>query len=180
MTSSLSLSTTKALPSPSILYKTKLSRHLSITCKITQQKQQQSGKPNKIQTLINQISLKPGGILPKNSGLAIQIGALLSIVEQPALAITGVNNEEELSWILIQLGILAFWYFLIMPPIIMNWMRTRWYKRKFVEMYFQFLCTFMFFPGILLWAPFLNFRQRPQDPNMKYPWSTPSDQSLTE
>ncbi|KAI3976959.1 hypothetical protein MKX01_008817 [Papaver californicum] len=175
MSCSLSLSTTKALPSPSIPYKTKLSRHLSITCKITKQ----SGKPNKIQNLINQISLKPG-ILPKNSGLAIQIGALLSIVEQPALAITGVNNEEELSWILIQLGILAFWYFLIMPPIILNWMRTRWYSRKFVEMYFQFLCTFMFFPGILLWAPFLNFRQRPQDPNMKYPWSTPSDQSLTE
>ncbi|RZC61239.1 hypothetical protein C5167_022984 [Papaver somniferum] len=112
MTSSLSLSTaTRSLPSPSIPHKTKLSRHLSITCKITQQ----SGKPNKIQTLINQISLKPAGILPKNSGLAIQIGALLSIVEQPALAITGVNNEEELSWILIQLGILAFWYFLIMP-----------------------------------------------------------------
>ncbi|MCL7040079.1 hypothetical protein MKW94_022238 [Papaver nudicaule] len=175
MSCSLSLSTTRPfLPSPSIPYKTKLSHHLSRTSKITQQ--QQSGKPNK---LIHQISLTPG-ILPKNSGLAIQIGALLSIVEQPAVAITGVNNEEELSWILIQIGILAFWYFLIMPPIILNWMRTRWYKRKLVEMYFQFLCTFMFFPGILLWAPFLNFRQRPQDPNMKYPWSTPSDQSLSE
>lgn len=36
-------------------------------------------------------------------------------VEQPAFAVTGVNNEEDFTWVLIQLGIIAFWYFLIMP-----------------------------------------------------------------
>lgn len=32
-------------------------------------------------------------------------------------------------------------------PIIMNWLRVRWYKRKLFEMYVQFMFVFMFFPG---------------------------------
>lgn len=32
-------------------------------------------------------------------------------------------------------------------PIIMNWMRLRWYKREFVETYLQFMFTYLFFPG---------------------------------
>lgn len=32
-------------------------------------------------------------------------------------------------------------------PIIMNWMRLRWFKRKFVETYLQFMFTYLFFPG---------------------------------
>ncbi|PQM41315.1 NAD(P)H-quinone oxidoreductase subunit L chloroplastic isoform X2 [Prunus yedoensis var. nudiflora] len=46
-------------------------------------------------------------------------------------------------------------------PIIMNWLRIRWYKRNLLEMYLQFMCVFLFFPGVLLWAPFLNFRKFP-------------------
>ncbi|GMY18260.1 NAD(P)H-quinone oxidoreductase subunit L, chloroplastic [Fagus crenata] len=113
----------------------------------------------------------------KKSTLAIQIGALLATAEQPALAVTGVNYEPDLTSVLIQLGIVAFFYFLIAPPIIMNWLRIRWYRRNLLEMYFQFMFVFLFFPGILLWAPFLNFRKFPRDPNMKYPWSTPQDPS---
>uniref|UniRef100_A0A0F7CYX9 NADH dehydrogenase-like complex L n=1 Tax=Melianthus villosus TaxID=377280 RepID=A0A0F7CYX9_9ROSI len=113
----------------------------------------------------------------KKSALAIPIAALLATVDQPALAVTGVNNQEDLIWILTQLGIIAFGYFLIAPPIIMNWLRIRWYKRKLLEMYLQFMFVFLFFPAILLWAPFLNFRKFPRDPNMKYPWSTPEDPS---
>ncbi|OVA01698.1 NAD(P)H-quinone oxidoreductase subunit L [Macleaya cordata] len=171
MNCSLSLSTT-TFPAA---YKSRLPS-LNITSKITQQPHH---KPKK---LLSRIASKPtiNYLWPKNSSLSIQIGALLTLVEQPALAVTGVNNEEELSWKLIQLGIIAFWYFLIMPPIILNWLRTRWYRRKFVEMYLQFMFMFMFFPGILLWAPFVNFRQLPQDPTMKYPWSTPKDPSLTD
>ncbi|PIA26593.1 hypothetical protein AQUCO_09100040v1 [Aquilegia coerulea] len=51
----------------------------------------------------------------KTASLAIQVGAFLAAVDQPAFAVTGVNNEEPLSWKLIQLGIIAFWYLLIMP-----------------------------------------------------------------
>ncbi|EXB90881.1 NAD(P)H-quinone oxidoreductase subunit L [Morus notabilis] len=113
----------------------------------------------------------------KKSSLAVQIGAVLAIVEQPAFAVTGVNNEQDLTWTLIQLGVVAFFYFLVMPPIIMNWLRIRWYKRNLLETYFQFMFVFIFFAGVLLWAPFLNFRKFPRDPSMKYPWSKPEDPS---
>ncbi|PIA26596.1 hypothetical protein AQUCO_09100040v1 [Aquilegia coerulea] len=83
----------------------------------------------------------------KTASLAIQVGAFLAAVDQPAFAVTGVNNEEPLSWKLIQLGIIAFWYLLIMPPIILNWLRLRWKQRMLLEMYLQFMCVFMFFPG---------------------------------
>lgn len=109
----------------------------------------------------------------------MHMGILLaSIADQPAFAVTGSNNyEQDLTLVLIQSGAFAFFYFLIMPPIIMNWLRLRWYKRKFFEMYLQFMFVFLFFPGILLWAPFINFRRLPRDPTMKYPWSTPPDSS---
>lgn len=34
---------------------------------------------------------------------------------EPALALTGVNEEEDLVWVLIQLGISAFFYFIVVP-----------------------------------------------------------------
>uniref|UniRef100_A0A0F7H048 NADH dehydrogenase-like complex L n=1 Tax=Pelargonium nanum TaxID=59882 RepID=A0A0F7H048_9ROSI len=112
------------------------------------------------------------------SSLAIQVAALVATVhEQPAMAITGVNNQEDLGWVLTQSGIVAFLYFLVAPPLIMSWMRKRWYKRNVYEMYLQFMFTFIFFPGILIWAPFVNVRKFPRDPSMKYPWSVPKDTS---
>lgn len=37
-------------------------------------------------------------------------------LDQPALAVTGENNHEiDLTVALIKVGIIAFWYFLIMP-----------------------------------------------------------------
>ncbi|PON62746.1 NAD(P)H-quinone oxidoreductase subunit L [Parasponia andersonii] len=113
----------------------------------------------------------------EKSSLALQVGAILATAEQPAFAVTGVNNEQDLTWVLIQLGVVAFFYFLVMPPIIMNWLRLRFYKRKLLETYLQFMFVFIFFPGVILWAPFLNFRKFPRDPSMKYPWSKPEDPS---
>ncbi|KAF2308376.1 hypothetical protein GH714_006545 [Hevea brasiliensis] len=131
-----------------------------------------------IEQKVTSISRKPEHYNDvKKFSMAIQLGALFATVEQPAFAVTGVNNEEDLTWVLIQLAIVAFWYFLIMPPIIMNWLRVRWYRRKLFEMYLQFMFVFIFFPGILLWAPFLNFRKFPRDPSLKYPWSTPENPS---
>lgn len=34
---------------------------------------------------------------------------------EPALAVTGVNDEEDFTWVLIQLGISAFLYFIVSP-----------------------------------------------------------------
>ncbi|XP_009407778.3 NAD(P)H-quinone oxidoreductase subunit L, chloroplastic isoform X1 [Musa acuminata AAA Group] len=108
--------------------------------------------------------------------LLLQYGAILAAVEAPsALAVTGNNTEEDLVTTLISGGIVAVFYLFVIPPIIMNWLRLRWYKRKFFETYLQFMCVFIFFPGLMLWAPFLNFRKFPRDPTMEYPWSTPKD-----
>ncbi|XP_006469206.1 NAD(P)H-quinone oxidoreductase subunit L, chloroplastic isoform X1 [Citrus sinensis] len=176
MSSSFSIHSLKALPSLSSTRCVTKSSPLCIICK---------HKPNTKPAKLNK--QKFTGITQKaidcfdekKSSLGIQAGAvLLAALEQPALAVTGENNHEiDLTVALIKVGIIAFWYFLIMPPIIMNWLRVRWYKRKLFEMYVQFMFVFMFFPGLLLWAPFLNFRKLPRDPSMKAPWDTPADPS---
>ncbi|KQJ90195.1 NAD(P)H-quinone oxidoreductase subunit L, chloroplastic [Brachypodium distachyon] len=106
----------------------------------------------------------------------LQCGAVWAAVEAPA-ALATVSGEEDLDilGILPPVAAIAFVYLFIAPPIIMNWMRQRWFKRKFVEMYLQFMFTYLFFPGLMLWAPFVNFRKFPRDPTMKYPWSKPKE-----
>ncbi|KAF8657679.1 hypothetical protein HU200_059834 [Digitaria exilis] len=120
----------------------------------------------------------------KNSRLqrlasALQWGAVWAAVEAPAaLAVTGEEDIDILG-ILPPLAAFAFFYFLVCPvpwrlqlfvvfnfvqPLIMNWMRTRWYKRKFVETYLQFMITYLFYPA-----------KFPRDPTMKYPWSKPKE-----
>ncbi|KAJ0981337.1 hypothetical protein J5N97_009592 [Dioscorea zingiberensis] len=121
------------------------------------------------------LSLKQRPSFPlEKLSVLLQCGTILSSIgAPPALAVTGVNDEIDLVSLLVSGGIISFFYFIVIPPIIMNWMRLRWYKRKFAEMFFQFMFVFVFFPGLMLWAPFLNFRKFPRDPTMKYPWSTP-------
>lgn len=172
MSSSLRLSFLIPKALPSLFPPNQSNRHpFSISCqrKDSHHKKQQactSRDTNKIEDSRTRIL-----------GLALQVGGVLATVAEPAFAVTGVNEEEDLVWVLIQLGISAFLYFIVFPPIIMNWLRTRWYKRNLLEMYVQFMFVFIFFPGVLLWAPFLNFRKFPRDPAMKYPWSVPENPS---
>ncbi|CAD6219373.1 unnamed protein product [Miscanthus lutarioriparius] len=106
----------------------------------------------------------------------LQCGAVWAAVEAPA-ALATVTGEEDLDLLGILPPIAAFavFYLFIAPPLLMNWMRLRWYKREFVETYLQFMFTYLFFPGLMLWAPFVNFRKFPRDPTMKYPWSKPKE-----
>ncbi|KAM7276747.1 hypothetical protein ACFE04_018613 [Oxalis oulophora] len=176
MSSALSLQFLKALPylRPPPRHKTTTVFH--ITCKLKPPSNIKHNDDKKVTSTITQKANEWFGV--SKSSLAVQIGALLAIIEQPALAVTGANNHElDLVWVLTQSAICGFVYFLLMPPIIMNWARLRWYKRNLLEMYFQFMFIFIFFPGILLWAPFVNFRKLPRDPSMKYPWSEPEDRS---
>ncbi|KAF2930319.1 hypothetical protein DAI22_05g125600 [Oryza sativa Japonica Group] len=78
---------------------------------------------------------------------ALQCGAIWAAVEAPAaLAVTGEEDLDILG-ILPTVAAIAFVYLFVFPPIIMNWMRLRWFKRKFVETYLQFMFTYLFFPG---------------------------------
>ncbi|KAL6846588.1 hypothetical protein ACP4OV_024036 [Aristida adscensionis] len=126
---------------------------------------------------------------------ALQWGAVWAAVEAPAaMAVTGEEDIDILG-ILPPVAAFAFVYFFVVPPLLMNWMRLRWYKRKFVETYLQFMFTYIFYPataeaqkaqllpsqpigtkyfgGLMIWAPFVNFRKFPRDPTMEYPWSKP-------
>ncbi|KAJ1289638.1 hypothetical protein BS78_02G180000 [Paspalum vaginatum] len=106
---------------------------------------------------------------------ALQCGAVWAAVQAPAaLAVTGEEDLDILG-ILPPVAVIAFFYFLVAPPVIMNWMRLRWYKREFAETYLQFMFTYIFYPALMFWAPFINFRKFPRDPTMKYPWSKPKE-----
>ncbi|KAM3275653.1 hypothetical protein ACQJBY_044173 [Aegilops geniculata] len=78
----------------------------------------------------------------------LQCGAVWAAVQAPA-ALATVSGEEDLDLlgILPPVAAIAFVYLFVAPPIIMNWMRLRWFKRKFVETYLQFMFTYLFFPG---------------------------------
>ncbi|ONM21785.1 NAD(P)H-quinone oxidoreductase subunit L, chloroplastic [Zea mays] len=105
----------------------------------------------------------------------LRCGAVWAAVEAPAaLAVTGEEDIDLLA-ILPPIAVFAFFYFLVAPPLIMNWMRLRWYKREFVETYLQFMFTYLFYPAMMFWAPFVNFRKFPRDPTMRYPWSKPKE-----
>ncbi|XP_039795164.1 uncharacterized protein LOC120660630 isoform X2 [Panicum virgatum] len=68
-------------------------------------------------------------------------------VEAPAaLAVTG-EEDIDLLGILPPIAAFSFFYFLVAPPLIMNWLRTRWYKRDFVETYLHFMFTYLFYPA---------------------------------
>lgn len=41
--------------------------------------------------------------------------SLVFQIDHPALAITGVNNQQELNSVVLDIGIISVWYFLVMP-----------------------------------------------------------------
>ncbi|KAG0622997.1 hypothetical protein M758_3G140600 [Ceratodon purpureus] len=103
------------------------------------------------------------------AGLFAAAGVFLDAAG-PAHALI-IDEEEVLmrfspeAWVNIYIatGVWVVLYFLVIPLVVYNYLRLRWYKRTFAETYFQFLLVFLFFPGMLLLAPFINFRALPQD-----------------
>ena len=51
-------------------------------------------------------------------------------IEQPALGVTGVNYKEDFTSILIQSGIVGFFYFLVMPvsDFLSNFILQKFYE----------------------------------------------------
>ncbi|KAK2437888.1 NAD(P)H-quinone oxidoreductase subunit L, chloroplastic [Trifolium repens] len=180
MSCSLSLHVPKALP-PLPYYSSRSIPSLFISSKHKPFHNTITHPSNQSLHIVKCCSHKPNDpvISLKKPNLALPIGALLlALAENPAaLAVTGENNHQELTSILIQLGVVLFLYFIASPPVILFWLWKRWYRRKLVEMYFQFMFVFIFFPALLVWVPFLNFRKFPRDPDMEYPWSIPEDPS---
>ncbi|MBF2065252.1 MAG: NAD(P)H-quinone oxidoreductase subunit L [Calothrix sp. C42_A2020_038] len=55
---------------------------------------------------------------------------------------------------------LAGAYLLVLPVIIVFYMKLRWYSVSSFERGFMYFLVFLFFPGLLVLSPFLNFRPK--------------------
>ncbi|KAL2613923.1 hypothetical protein R1flu_025615 [Riccia fluitans] len=89
-------------------------------------------------------------------------GPALAEISESA-APTEVVDDDFWFYALLTSGVAGILYLLVIPLIVYNYLRLRWYKRNALETYFQFMLVFIFFPGMLLWAPFINFRRLPKE-----------------
>jgi NAD(P)H-quinone oxidoreductase subunit L len=56
--------------------------------------------------------------------------------------------------------ILSGAYLLVIPGALYLYLQKRWYVASSIERGFMYFLVFFFFPGMLLLAPFLNFRPK--------------------
>lgn len=74
-----------------------------------------------------------------------------------------LNPEILLTETAITAGLyilISLLYLLIIPAIVYFYLNGRWYVASSFERGFMYFLVFFFFPGMLLLAPFLNFRPR--------------------
>jgi len=72
----------------------------------------------------------------------------------PLGLIASVNPLITLS----AFGVLAVIYLLVVPLFLFYWMNNRWNVMGKFERLFIYGLVFLFFPGLVLFAPFLNLR----------------------
>jgi NAD(P)H-quinone oxidoreductase subunit L len=56
--------------------------------------------------------------------------------------------------------VLAGSYLVVAPALLYFYLQARWYVASSLERGFMYFLVFFFFPGLILLAPFLNFRPR--------------------
>jgi NAD(P)H-quinone oxidoreductase subunit L len=49
-------------------------------------------------------------------------------------------------------------YLLVMPTLLFIYLSNRWYTARSIERVLMYFMVFLFFPGLLVLSPFLNFR----------------------
>jgi NAD(P)H-quinone oxidoreductase subunit L len=67
--------------------------------------------------------------------------------------------------VLITLGLyvaLGGAYLIVVPALVFAYMQARWYVASSMERGFMYFLVFLFFPGLLALAPFLNPRPKPR------------------
>ena len=53
-------------------------------------------------------------------------------------------------------------YLVVIPALLFAYLKQRWYTARSVERLLMYFMVFLFFPGLLLLSPFLNFRPQPR------------------
>jgi NAD(P)H-quinone oxidoreductase subunit L len=61
-------------------------------------------------------------------------------------------------WVLLSYALLGGTYLLVVPLLLFLWMNRRWHQMGKFERTFVYGLVFLFFPGLVLFAPFLNLR----------------------
>ena len=79
----------------------------------------------------------------------------ISIVCLISLAFIGAVNPLITLSLYVILGGL---YLLVVPLFLFYWMNNRWNVMGKLERFFIYGLVFLFFPGMVLFAPFLNLR----------------------
>ncbi len=57
---------------------------------------------------------------------------------------------------------IAFLYLVVIPLFLCFWMNKRWHHMGKIERLGVYGLVFLFFPGLILYAPFLNLRMNGQ------------------
>ena len=60
-------------------------------------------------------------------------------------------------------ALLGIIYLLVVPLFLFYWMNNRWNVMGKIERLFIYGMVFLFFPGLVLFAPFLNLRMNGQE-----------------
>ena len=71
-----------------------------------------------------------------------------------------ISTESLL--VVLTYGLLAGLYLLFVPLMLYAWMNQRWHRMGKVERLVVYGMVFLFFPGMILYAPFLNLRPNGQ------------------
>ncbi len=58
--------------------------------------------------------------------------------------------------------VLAGAYLLVVPAAVLLYLKLRWYVASSVERAFMYFLVFLFFPGLLLLSPVVNYRPQPR------------------
>jgi len=66
--------------------------------------------------------------------------------------------SSELILIALAYVVLGGLYLLVLPAALYFYLNKRWYVAGSIERTFMYGLVFLFFPGLLLLAPFLNLR----------------------
>ena len=66
--------------------------------------------------------------------------------------------SQETLLVLVAYGSLAVVYLLVVPLGLFLWMNRRWHQMGNVERLLVYGMVCLFFPGMVVYAPFLNFR----------------------
>ena len=65
---------------------------------------------------------------------------------------------QETLLVLLAYGLLGGLYLVVVPLALYAWMNKRWHRMGKVERLGIYGMVFLFFPGMIVFAPFLNFR----------------------